>query len=113
MKIRRDTTVLDAIHPQLKHQTSAIDTHIQRKVQIIKLDPSRRREARKQRPRHLAQVGCQRADGEEQSGLKGDGGVVCGAGEHLVGDDEGLAGAEVARVGEGDCVGFRDELVFA
>ena len=101
MKLRLHPSIPHSIHLQLEAQPRAIHNHLQREVQVIKLDSSRSRQSREEAPwdgiqvrrecAHMHQVPCIRR--RRVVGITGD---------EIVGYDEGLAGTEVAGVMEGD-----------
>ena len=100
MKFRLHTPIPHTIDAQLKHQSRTLYPHIEREIQIVKLDTLRCRQAREQALRHRVEVRgkCTHIDESLAEG------VWCGfgiAGNEVVFDDERLAGAEVARVVEG------------
>ena len=99
MKLRTNTPIPHPINLQLEHQPRTLTSHIQRKIQVIKLHPLRRRQSREQALRHRVQVRGQCAD-IDKTLLKGVGRRVRVAGYEVVFYDEGLAGPEVARVVE-------------
>ena len=107
MKLGINPPIPNPIHLQLKPQPSTIHNHLERKIQIIKLYAPRRSQARKQRARHGAEVGRQRADMHQVARVSPRR-LVGFAGDQVVGYDEGLAWAEVARVVEGDGEEGRD-----
>jgi hypothetical protein len=100
VKLRLHTPIFHSVHPQLKHQASTLYPHIQRKIQIVKLHTLRRCQAGKQAFRHSVEVRRQRTDVHEAltKGVRGGFGI---AGNEVVFDNEGLAGAEVPRVVKG------------
>jgi len=99
MKFRLHTPIPHTIDAQLKHQSRTLYPHIEREIQIVKLDTLRCRQAREQALRHRVEVRgkCTHIDESLAEG------VWCGfgvAGNEVVFDDEGLAGAEVACIVE-------------
>lgn len=61
MEFRLDPAVSHALHLELKAQARAVDNHLERKVEVVKLDSPRRREPGEQAPRDRVQVRRQRA----------------------------------------------------
>lgn len=104
MKLRLHPPIPDPINLELKTQPRTINRHLERKVQVIKLDAPRRRQPREQAPRHGVQVRGEGAHVREVTRVSG-GRLVSLAGYEVVGHDEGLARAEVAGVVEGDGLG--------
>lgn len=105
MKLGLHPPIPHSIHPQLKHQPRTLNPHIERKIQIIKLDPFRRRQPREQALGHGVQIRSRCAHVDETLAER-VGRCVGVAGDEVVFYDEGLRGAEVARVVEGYGVGF-------
>lgn len=101
MKFRIHPPIPNPINLQLKPQPRTIDNHLEREIQVIKLDAPRGRQPRKKAPRHGAQVGRERADVDEVARV-GLGRLVGLTRNQVVGDEQGLTRAEVARVVEGD-----------
>lgn len=62
MELRLHNPISYTLHSKLKDQSRTLHTHIQRKVQIVKLNALARRQSRKQTPRHSAQIRLQRAN---------------------------------------------------
>jgi hypothetical protein len=99
MKLRLHTPISNLINLEFKHKPRTRNPHIERKVQIIKLDPLRCRQPREQPLRHRVQIRRQRAHVDESlaEGIRCGFDVTC---DQVVLDNEGLAGSEVARVVE-------------
>ena len=101
MKFCTDTPILDPIHPKLKHQARTLNPHIERKIQIIKLDALRRRQPREERLGHGVEVRSERAHVDEafSEGVRRN---IHIAGNQIVFDDKRLTGPEIACVVERD-----------
>jgi hypothetical protein len=100
MELRTNPSIPHAIHLQFKHQPRTLTPHIQREIQIIKLDALCRRQPRKQTLGHRIQIRRKCANVDETF-LEGVGRHVGVASDEIVFYNEGLTGSEVARVVEG------------
>jgi hypothetical protein len=100
MKLRLHTPIPHPINLEFKHQPRTRYPHIEREIQIIKLDTLGRRQSRKQALGHAIQIRSKRAH-IDQALAERIGRAFCVAGNEVVFDDEGLAGAEVTGVVEG------------
>ncbi len=109
MKVRRDLSISHAVNSQLEHEPSTVYDHVQREIQVVELDALGRRQLREQAFGNSVQVRSQRAYGY-QALFKGIGRLVRIARDEVILDDEGLPGAEVARVVEGNGGAFGDLL---
>jgi hypothetical protein len=100
MKLCTNGSIPYSINLQLKHQSRALDLHIQREIQVIELNPLRRRQSRKQALRHGIQIRSQRAHVDQPLAVRvwGDFGV---ARNKVVFNNEALTWPEVARVVKG------------
>lgn len=87
------------VHPELKHQACALNPHVQRKVQIIKLDAFGRCQPRKQTPWHAVQIRRKCAHVDQTLAIR-VGRCVHIAGDQVVLDNERLARPKIARVVE-------------
>ena len=101
MKLRLNSSISHSINLQLKAQSRTLNSHLQRKVQIIKLNAPRGRQPRKQTPGDSVKICRESAHVFEISR------VCCGcligvACYQVVCDNEGLARAEVTCVVECD-----------
>lgn len=87
MKLRLHPTIPKPIDLELKSQPRALDNHLEREIQIVKLDPARGSQACEEALGHGAQIGGQRADVDEVAGV-GRGRVAVGVrGDEVVGYD--------------------------
>lgn len=101
MKLRFNPSVSHPVNLQLKAQSRTLDPHLQREVQIIKLNASRSRQSRKQTPGDSVKI-CRKSTHVFQVS-----GVCCGrlvgvACYQVICDNERLTGAEVTCVVECD-----------
>ncbi len=99
MKLGRNKPIPHPINLQFKHQRSRIDSHIEREIQILKLQPLRRGKSREQRLRHRIEIRGECTDGD-QTLLKTRWGNVGVAGDQIVFDDQRLTWSEIPRVVE-------------
>lgn len=60
-----DATVADSVHLELKAESRAVDRHLEREVEIVKLDAARRRQPREQTARNCIEVRRQRTNVSE------------------------------------------------
>lgn len=107
MKLRMHPPIPDPIDAQLKHQARTLNPHIEREIQIIKLDALCRRQPREQTLGHSVQVGSKRAHVDKPLAKR----IRCHfgvAGYQVVFDGERLARPEIPRVVEGYRGGFGD-----
>lgn len=107
MELCFNRAIFNPIDLEFKHQSCTLTPHVERKVEIIKLDTLRGRQAREQALRNSVQIGGQCAHIYEVF-CKRIGRNVCGAGNQVVFYDERLAWAEIARVVERYRTGLGD-----
>jgi hypothetical protein len=99
MKLGLHAPVPHPINLELEAEPGAIDNHLERKVEVVKLDSARRRESREQAARHRAEVRRQRAHMDELTPVRRRW-LVGLARDQVVRYHERLPGPEVARVVE-------------
>ena len=101
MKLGNNTPIPHPINLQHEAQSRTPHHHLECEIEVVKLDPPRRRQPREQTLRHRPQVRRQRAHVNKVARVGPRRGCLV-ASYQIVGDDEGLPGPEVSRVVEGD-----------
>lgn len=109
VKLRLHPPIPDPVHLELEPQPRAINRHLEREVEVVKLNAPRGSQPREQAPRHGVEVRRERAHVREVACV-GRGRVVGLGGDEVVRHHEGLARAEVPGVVEGDGLEGGDRL---
>jgi hypothetical protein len=86
-----------AVHLELEAQSSTVDNHLEREIQIIKLDSSRRGQASKETSRNGVEIGRERAHVDQVAGVRRRW-LIRIAGNEVVRHYEGLPGSEIPCV---------------
>lgn len=99
MKLSLHNPISHTINLEFKNQSRAFNPHIEREIQVIKLDALRRRQAREQGFGNRVQVRgkCAHVDEALAERVRSRVGI---ASNEVVFDDERLAWPEIARVVE-------------
>lgn len=87
MKLRNNTPIPHSINLQHEPQPRTPDHHLEREIEVVELDPPRRRQTCEQALRHGPKVRSQRAYVDQIAGVgaRWDGLVTC---DQIVRDDE-------------------------